>query len=87
MQVAAQQEREKTVRQRAFTYKAGSTAASHVYLGRMEFASRLITNRSNSYMHDGRWEVVQIDRIEPAIWSPNSEIVPTVFVSDLHGSE
>jgi hypothetical protein len=87
MEVAAQQEREKTVRQRALTYKAGSTAASHVYLGKMEFASRLITNHSNSYMHDGRWEVVQIDRIEPATWSPNSEIVPTVFVSDQHGSE
>ena len=67
--------------QRALVYKTGSTAEHHVYVGQMELISTLNVNGTNSYLHNGAWELVHIDRIEPATWSPNSEIVPTVFVS------
>jgi hypothetical protein len=67
--------------QRALVYKTESTAERHVYVGQMEFNSNLSVNGTNSYRHNGAWEVVHIDRIEPPTWTPNSEIVPTVFVS------
>jgi hypothetical protein len=70
-----------SMRQKALTYKTGDGGKKHSYLGRMEFASRLITNRSNAYLHRGIWKIVQIDRIEPSTWSPSSEVMPTVFVS------
>jgi len=69
------------MRQKALTYKTGDGGKKHGYLGRMEFASRLIANRSNAYLHRGIWKIVQIDRIEPSTWSPSSEVMPTVFVS------
>jgi hypothetical protein len=73
--------------QRALVYKTGSTAEHHVYVGQMELISTLNVNSTNSYLHNGAWELVHIDRIEPPIWSPNSEIVPTVFVSPVAAKE
>ena len=67
--------------QRALVYKTGSTAESHVYVGQMEFSSNLSVAGTNSYLHNGARQLVHIDRIEPPTWSPNSEIVPTVYVS------
>ena len=73
--------------QRALVYKTGSTAESHVYVGQMEFSSTLSVAGSNSYLHNGARQVVHIDRIEPPTWSPNLEIVPTVFVSPVAAKE
>jgi hypothetical protein len=73
--------------QRALVYKTGSTAESHVYVGQMEFSANLSVAGTNSYLHNGVRQVVHIDRIEPPTWSPNSEIVPTVFVSPVAAKE
>jgi hypothetical protein len=67
--------------QRALVYRTGTTAESHIYIGQMEFSLTLSVAGTNSYRHNGAWEVVHIDRIEPTTWTPDSEIVPTVFVS------
>ena len=73
--------------QRALIYKTDSTAESHVYVGQLEFKSTLSVNGTNSYLHNGAWQIVHIDHIEPPTWSPNSEIVPTVFVSPVTTTE
>ena len=54
-------------------------------MGQMEFSANLSVARTNSYLHNGVRQLVHIDRIEPPTRSPNSEIVPTVFVSPVLG--
>jgi hypothetical protein len=67
--------------QQALVYRTEPDGKTTAYIGKTEFGSRLAVNQTNSYLHNRRWHVVRIDRIEPATWSPHSEIVPTVFVS------
>ena len=65
--------------QSAFVYKTGP--AGPEYLGKKEFDLPLRAEETNSYIHQRERCVVQVDRIEPTSWKPNSGLIPTVYVS------
>jgi hypothetical protein len=69
------------MRQQALVYRSGPTGERPAYVGKTEFRSDLAVDKTNSYLENRRWHFVRIDRIEPPMWHPHSEIVPTVFVS------
>ena len=69
--------------QSALTYRTGVKGADPVYLGKLEFSSRLVVNDSNSYMHNREWQVVRVDRIGPPSWTPSFDFIPTVYVSPI----
>jgi len=68
---------------RALAYKMGPDGSQPIYLGKVDFSSRLVVHDSNCYRHNRQWNVVRIDRIEPASWTPNFEFIPTVYVSPI----
>jgi hypothetical protein len=68
--------------QSALTYRTGVKGADSVYLGKLEFSSRLVSD-SSSYMHNREWQVVRVDRIEPPFWTPSFDFIPTVYVSPI----
>ena len=65
----------------ALTYTLLPGSQSPLYLGKIEFDHDLVAKNRNSYLQNRQRHSVQIDRIEPENWSPNSEISPTVYVS------
>jgi hypothetical protein len=65
--------------QAAFVYK--TSPAGPEYLGKKELDLPLRAEEMNSYIHQRERQVVQVDRIEPTNWKPNSGLVPTVYVS------
>ena len=65
--------------QSALVYRTGP--AGHEYLGKKEFDLPLRAEKTNSYIHQRERHLVQVDRIEPTTWKPNSGVLPTVYVS------
>ena len=65
--------------QAAYVYKNGPGGPR--YLGKKKFDLPLRAEERNSYIHQRERHVVQVDRIEPINWKPNSGLVPTVYVS------
>lgn len=65
--------------QSAFVYKIGP--AGHEYLGKKEFDLPLRAEKTSPYIHQRERHVVQVDRIEPTTWKPNSGALSTVYVS------
>jgi len=69
------------MRQQALVYRSETDGEALAYVGKTEFEAPLLVKRTNSYLQNRKWHFVRIDRIEPPMWHPHSEIVPTVFVS------
>ena len=69
------------MRQQALVYRTDAEEGTPAYVGKTEFESPLVVKRTNSYLQNRKWHFVRVDRIEPPMWSPHSEIVPTVYVS------
>jgi hypothetical protein len=65
--------------QSAFVYRVGPYGPE--YLGKQELDLPLRAEETNSYIHRRERHVVRVDRIEPAGWEPQSDVLPTVYVS------
>jgi len=65
--------------QLAFIYRVGPSGSE--YLGKQELDLPLRAEEINSYIHRRERQVVRVDRIEPAGWEPQSDVLPTVYVS------
>jgi hypothetical protein len=60
--------------QRALVYKTGSTAEHHVYVGQTQFTSTLHVNATNSYLHNGAWEVVHMTALNLRVGLPTPRL-------------
>jgi len=67
--------------QAALVYRTRMDLGPPDYVGKAEFQEPLVAKKTNFYLQNRKWHFVRVDRIEPAAWSPHSEVVPTAYVS------